>query len=180
MYNSGIKTPVASGADTINDSKYSVSKNPSTGLYYKLHIMKVGVSDLKKYKCERHVNEGIQSFYLQLILAGRCNYTSAIVNCLIWWVHNAGSWDNVAGDDVNINDDTYSNSKNPPTALYYRLHILNVNVGVSDVKKYKCETSINGDVQSLYVQLTFIGRCNYILVIFKVVKQDFMLVGNTK
>jgi hypothetical protein len=86
-------------------------------------------------------------------------------------VHNAGSWENVAGDDDNINDDKYSTSKNPPTGLYYRLHILNV--GVSDVKKYKCETSINGDVESFYVQLTFIhvGRCNYILVIFNVVKQ---------
>jgi hypothetical protein len=63
-------------------------------------------------------------------------------------VYNAGSWDNVAGDDVNVNDDKYSTSKNPPTGLYYTLHILNV--GVSDLKKYKCETSINGDVQNFY------------------------------
>jgi hypothetical protein len=33
-------------------------------------------------------------------------------------VYNAGSWDNVACDDVNINDDKYSTSKNPPTGLY--------------------------------------------------------------
>jgi hypothetical protein len=29
-------------------TKYSVSKNPSTGLYYRLHILNVGVSDLKE------------------------------------------------------------------------------------------------------------------------------------
>ena len=40
---------VASGADAVDGSKYSVSKNPSTGLYYRLHILNVGVSDLTNY-----------------------------------------------------------------------------------------------------------------------------------
>ena len=59
---------------TINNSKYSTSKNPSTGLYYRLHILNVGVSDIKQYKCSGFVNRKIQSFYLQLIFIGRCYY----------------------------------------------------------------------------------------------------------
>jgi hypothetical protein len=69
---------IASGADTIDDSKYSVSKNTSTGLYYKLHILNVGVSDIKKYRCSGPVQGGIQYFYLQLILIGRCKYILVI------------------------------------------------------------------------------------------------------
>ena len=78
MHNGGSADIIASGADTIDDSKYSTSKNPSTGLYYRLHILNVEVSDLKKYRCEGNVNGGIQNFYLQLILIGTCNYTSVI------------------------------------------------------------------------------------------------------
>jgi hypothetical protein len=65
---------IAADGATIDDSKYSVSKNPPlTGLYYRLHILNVGVSDIKKYKCEAVINRVIQMFYLQLIIIGRCN-----------------------------------------------------------------------------------------------------------
>ena len=47
---------VAAGGDTVNGSKYAVSKNPSTGLYYRLHILNVGVSDGKKNRCEAVIN----------------------------------------------------------------------------------------------------------------------------
>jgi hypothetical protein len=73
VYNGGSWNVIADGGDTINVSKYSVSKNPSTGLYYRLHILNVGESDVKKHKCEGVVNGMILSFYLQLILSGRCN-----------------------------------------------------------------------------------------------------------
>ena len=69
---------IASGADAIDSSKYSVSMNPSTGLYYRLHILNVGVSDVKKYRCQGFNNGMILIFYLQLILLGRCNHTSVI------------------------------------------------------------------------------------------------------
>jgi hypothetical protein len=48
--------PVAGGDTTIDSSKYSVSKNPLTGLYYRLHILNVGMSDLKKHRCQTNVN----------------------------------------------------------------------------------------------------------------------------
>jgi hypothetical protein len=72
VYNGGLWDIVASSGDVIDSSKYSVSKNPLTGLYYRLHILNVVVSDL--YKCEAVVNEVIQDFYLQLIFIGMCNY----------------------------------------------------------------------------------------------------------
>jgi len=68
---------VASGADTLDGSKYSVSKNPSTGLYYRLHILNVGVSDIKKYRCNGRI---LQHFYLKLDVLGRYNYTLVIAN----------------------------------------------------------------------------------------------------
>ena len=78
VHNGGSLDIIASWAATIDDSKYSVSKNPLTGLYYRLHILNVGVSDLKKYRCEGVVNGVIQDFYLQLILIGRYNYILVI------------------------------------------------------------------------------------------------------
>jgi hypothetical protein len=92
----------------------------------------------------------------------QCAFGSSKLN---WQVNNGGSWVVIAdsGDTVNSK---YSVSKNPSTGLYYRLHILNV--GVSDVKKYRCEASVKGVLQNFYLQLIFIGRCNNILVIFKV------------
>ena len=78
MYNVGsVHRVAASGAVTIG-SKYSTYKNPSTRLYYRLHIPNVGVSDLKKYRCIGVVDGSIQYFYLQLILRGRCNYILGI------------------------------------------------------------------------------------------------------
>ena len=69
-YNGGGWNIIAAGGDTTENFKYSVSKNPSTGLYYRLHILNVGVSDLKKYRCERNVNGMIQIFYIELDLLG--------------------------------------------------------------------------------------------------------------
>ena len=51
VYNGDNVNIIASGSDVIDDSKYSVSKNPSTGLYYRLRILNVVVSDAKKYRC---------------------------------------------------------------------------------------------------------------------------------
>lgn len=65
---------IASGGDVIDVSKYSIPKNPSTGLYYRLHILNVGVSDVKKYQCVAVINGMIQSFYLQMIIIGICYY----------------------------------------------------------------------------------------------------------
>jgi hypothetical protein len=74
VYNGNDVDIIAADGATIDDSKYSVSKNPPlTGLYYRLHILNVGVSDIKKYKCEAVINRVIQMFYLQLIIIGRCN-----------------------------------------------------------------------------------------------------------
>jgi hypothetical protein len=72
VYNGGSVITVASGADTVTGSKYSVSKNPSTGLYYRLHILNVGMSDLKKYRCSGLDNGVSRAFYLKLDILGRC------------------------------------------------------------------------------------------------------------
>jgi len=45
----------------------NVSTKPSTELYYRLHILNAGVSDVKKYRCQALVNGMIQYIYLQLI-----------------------------------------------------------------------------------------------------------------
>jgi len=81
---------VIANANDINDeSKYSVSTNPSTGLYYRLHILNVGVSDLKKYRCQGLVNGVNQNFYIQLDFLGGCSYTlistdyTLVDNCTI-------------------------------------------------------------------------------------------------
>jgi hypothetical protein len=41
VHNGGSWNVIADGGDVIGDSKYSTSKNPSTGLYYRLHIRNV-------------------------------------------------------------------------------------------------------------------------------------------
>ena len=61
---------VAIDGDAIDKSKYSVSKNPSTELYHRLHILNVGMSDLKKYRCQGLVNSVNQYFYIQLDFLG--------------------------------------------------------------------------------------------------------------
>ena len=84
---------VTSGSAVIDSSKYSVSKNPSTGLYYRLHILNVGMSDIKKHRCENTDNGAILSLYLQLILFGRCNYTSVVSK--VWKIEGfivVGEW----------------------------------------------------------------------------------------
>ena len=78
MYNGGSADIIASGSVVIDNSKYLTSKNPLTGLYYRLHVLNVGVSDLKKYRCEGFVNRKFQTFYIHLDLLGRCNYTFVI------------------------------------------------------------------------------------------------------
>ena len=72
MYNVGDWAIIASNGDVIDASKYSTSKNPSSGLYYRLHILNVGVSDVKKYRCSGIANGENKTFFLQLILIGRC------------------------------------------------------------------------------------------------------------
>ena len=47
MYDGGSVTTIAIDGDAIDDSKYLVSNNTLTGLYYRLHILNVGVSDVK-------------------------------------------------------------------------------------------------------------------------------------
>ena len=51
VYNGSSVDIITSGADVVDNSKYLTSKKPSTGLYYKLHILNVGVSDIKKHRC---------------------------------------------------------------------------------------------------------------------------------
>jgi hypothetical protein len=81
VYNGGKWNIIASRGDVTDDSKYSTYKNPLTGLYYRLHIKNIVVSDLKQYRCSGPFNGGIPSFYLQLILIGMCNYTLDIFSC---------------------------------------------------------------------------------------------------
>ena len=78
MYDGGSVTTVAIDGDAIDDSKYSVSKNPSTGLYYRLRILNVEVSDIQKYNCQGLVNGVNQYFYIQLDFLGRYIYTLVI------------------------------------------------------------------------------------------------------
>ena len=41
-------------------------------MYYKLHILNVGVSDVKMHRCKAVVNTVIQDFYIEMDLLGRC------------------------------------------------------------------------------------------------------------
>ena len=61
MYNGGSWNSIAVAFDItdIYKSKYNVSTN-SAGLYYRLHILNVGMSDVKEYKCEAVVDGKIQ------------------------------------------------------------------------------------------------------------------------
>ena len=72
VYSGGSWYTVAFGGDVQDGSKYSVSIQSSIGLYYRLHILNVGVSDVKMYRCEVVVNGMIQDFYIELDLLGRC------------------------------------------------------------------------------------------------------------
>ena len=80
VYNGGSRDIIASGSDVLDGSKYSTFKNPS-GLYYRLHILNVGESDVKKYRCSGTANGEIKTFFLQLILIGRCYYILVIFKC---------------------------------------------------------------------------------------------------
>ena len=79
MHNGDSVDIIADGGNVINSSKYSTSKNSSTGLYYRLHILNVEVSNVKKYRCEGNVNGRIKVFYLQLYLLGRRNYALVVL-----------------------------------------------------------------------------------------------------
>ena len=81
VYNGGIWDSVANVGDVTDSSIYSTSKNPSTGLYYRLHILNVVVSDVKKYRCSGAVNVVFQAFFLQLIPIGRCYCILVICKC---------------------------------------------------------------------------------------------------
>ena len=91
-------------------------------------------------------------------------------------MYNGGNVDRVAIGSSAASS-RYTTSKNPSTGLYYRLHILNV--GESDLKKFRCGGIVNGVLQNFYLQLIFIGRCYYLLVTFKV-GDIFFLVGSSK
>ena len=80
-------------------------------------------------------------------------------NGLGWHVYNDGGWAIIADRGDTIGDSTYSVSKKPPTGLYCI---------VSDVNMYRCVGNINGRIELFYLMLYFLGRCNYILGIFKV------------
>ena len=56
VYNDGSVGVVANNQDMTDSYKYSTSKNPSTGLYYILHIKNVGVSAVMKHRCDEVVN----------------------------------------------------------------------------------------------------------------------------
>ena len=85
MYYGGEWHRVASAAITSDMNKYSVSKNPSTGHYYRLHILNVKGSDAKKYRCSGLVSGQNKKFFLQLDLLSRYNYIFAIFCC---WQEN--------------------------------------------------------------------------------------------
>ena len=78
-------------------------------------------------------------------------------------MHNGDRVDIIADGGNVINGSKYSTSKNSPTGLYYRLHILNVEV--YNVKKYRCEGNVNESIKVFYLQLHLLGRRNYALVI---------------
>ena len=81
-------------------------------------------------------------------------------------MYNDGGWAIIADRGGTIGDSKYSVSKNPPTGLYCRLHILNAIV--SDANMYRCVGNVNGRIELFYLMLDFLGRCNYILGIYKV------------
>ena len=85
---------------------------------------------------------------------------------LAWRVYNGDDANMVANDSLTIDVSKYSVSTNPSTGLYYRLHILNV--GVSDLEKYRCSGLVNGVSRAFYLKLDILCRCTYMLVIFKV------------
>ena len=68
VYNGGQWKSIASGNDINDKSKYKVSTNPTTGLYYRLHILNVGMSDVKQYRCQATINGEKREFYLKLDL----------------------------------------------------------------------------------------------------------------
>ena len=75
MYNGEQVKAVAAGSSVTDGTKHSVSTNPATGLYYKLHVKNVDMSDLKTYRCQAGVD---LLFYLMLVLLGMCNYLLVI------------------------------------------------------------------------------------------------------
>ena len=91
----------------------------------------------------------------------QCGFDS---NRLSWRVYSGDDANLVANDGLTVDGSKYSVSKNPSTGLYYRLHILNV--GVSDVEKYRCSGLDNGVSRAFYLKLDILGRCTDMLVIF--------------
>ena len=79
MYNVDSTVIIANEGHIKDGSKYSVSKNPSSGLYYRLTIKNVGVSDAKKYRCVGNVE---QEFYFVLDLLGRCNHSCRTIDIM--------------------------------------------------------------------------------------------------
>lgn len=59
---------IASGKDTINTTKYRISSNPNTGLYYRLHILSTQSGDEAIYRC---IGGLIEVYFIQLTLLGK-------------------------------------------------------------------------------------------------------------
>ena len=78
VYSGGDTNIVANDGLTIDDPEYSTFKNPSTGRYYRLHMLNVEVSNLKKNRCSGLVNGVNRIFFLKLDLLGMCNYILVI------------------------------------------------------------------------------------------------------
>ena len=75
-------------------------------------------------------------------------------NGLSWHVYNDGGWAIIADRGDTIGDSKYSVSKNPPTGLYCRLHILNAIV--SDVNMYRCVGNVNGRIWIILFNAIFL------------------------
>lgn len=59
---------IADSNDVVNNTKYTVSANPSTGLYYRLHVLNTQPSDEGIYRCEGSI---VKSYFIQLNLYRR-------------------------------------------------------------------------------------------------------------
>lgn len=64
-------TIIASESNVVDPTKYKVSVNPNTGMYYRLHVQSVQPNDEGVYSC---IGGVIESYYIQLFLYGKNFY----------------------------------------------------------------------------------------------------------
>lgn len=62
---------IASESTVVDPTKYKVSVNPNTGLYYRLHVQSVQRNDEGVYSCNGGL---IESYYIQLFIYGKNFY----------------------------------------------------------------------------------------------------------